>query len=261
VDGGDAGPAARTGGTVVAAEKRIGDWWRELVVFRRANTRAGATLYSWHVNYLIGAALARPLLPTRVTANQLTLLSMLVNVATSVYVIASGQVTLAVAALALAGWQLGYSLDCADGQIARARHAASPFGAWLDQCADFVSHVAVVTSMAVVVSRAAWMTPAGAALIAGLACGANLFGLFATSQYNSLLGRQGGGVERHHPPAWLRKLEGMRNLTDYGFFILIAALCLQSPAALLTLLVVAGSLQTSAVVAQVALNWGRGRRA
>jgi hypothetical protein len=53
----------------------------------------------------------------------------------------------------------------------------------------------------------------------------------------------------------------MRNLTDYGFFLLIAVLCLQSPAALLTLLIVAGSLQTSAVVAQIALNWRRSRRA
>ena len=238
-----------------AIDAGIRDWWGEVEAFRHAFTRAGATIYSWHVNYRIGALLARPLVPTRVTPNQLTLLSLVVSVVTSAYVIVAAQVTLPVAAIVLVGWQLGYSLDCADGQLARARGRASPFGAWLDQCADFVSHVAVLTSLAVVVSRAPWMTPVRGALLAGLACGANLFVLFATSQYNSLLGGHAVGSG----PIWLGRLQGMRNLTDYGGFVLLAALLLGSPLALLSLIVVGGTLQISAVLAQIAINWGRTR--
>jgi phosphatidylglycerophosphate synthase len=193
-----------------------------------------------------------------VTPNQLTILSAVVNVATSVFVIVAGQVTVAIAGIALIGWQLGYSLDCADGQLARARRSASPFGAWLDQCADFVSHVAVLTSLAVVVSRAAWMTPLGAALLGGLAVGANLFVLFATSQYNALLAQRRADVVSHaRRSSWLRSFEWMRNLTDYGAFVLLAALFLALPAVLLMLLAVVGALQVAAVLAQITINWWR----
>jgi phosphatidylglycerophosphate synthase len=253
----DAGDADRPQATTRAG--RIVDRWSQLEAFRRANTRSGTTLYSWHVNYRLGALVARPLLSTRATPNQLTLLAMLVNLAASVYVGLAGRASLAVAAVALVGWQLGYALDCADGQLARARGASSPFGAWLDQCADFVSHVAVLTAMAVVLSHAPWMTAPRAAALAGIVGGANLFVLFATSQYNSLLGET-GDVERHADRGrrgWLRRFEGLRELTDYGAFALVAALCLPWPHALLVVVVAAGMFHAAAVVGQIALNWRR----
>src|SRR2546430_5933024 len=41
-----------------------------------------------------------------------------------------------------AAWQVAFCLDCADGQLARARGTSNAFGALLDQVSDFVGHVA-----------------------------------------------------------------------------------------------------------------------
>lgn len=62
-------------------------------------------------------------------------------------------------ALAPVGWlwtlsilvllQLGYALDCADGQLARATAATSVFGAWIDLAADYTRNI-VLSAAAVV---------------------------------------------------------------------------------------------------------------
>jgi phosphatidylglycerophosphate synthase len=51
--------------------------------------------------------------------------------------------------------QLGYGLDCADGQLARATEQASPFGAWLDVACDYLRNVALSAATAY------WMLQAG----------------------------------------------------------------------------------------------------
>jgi phosphatidylglycerophosphate synthase len=230
---------------------RLRRWWRLSGEFRNSNTRVGETAYSWHISSRIGAAIAEPLVPRRVSANQLTLLGMGVTIA-SAGCLATFPPSWTVVLLVTLGWQLGYGLDCADGQLARARGESSAFGAWLDQCADFVSHVAVFTSLTVVVARHL-TSPAQAGILGGLAVGANLFALFASSQRNSLLGTSPAPrVSRGH---MITGLMPARELADWGGFLLVGALSTGCPALLLILLVLAGSFQSAAAVTQLVINW------
>jgi phosphatidylglycerophosphate synthase len=240
-------------------------WWAEVDDYRRRHTRSGALVYTWNVNYRIGAWLARAVQHRRVTPNQLSLLGMAASVAGAVAAAIGGwdrleDVSPVQAVLVTVAWQLAYSLDCADGLLARARGTANPFGAWLDQCADFVSHVAVSTALVVVVARSIGASSPAMALTAGLVVGANLFMLFATSQYNSLLGPastagNGGSTPSLLTRRPLRVAMGARHLTDYGAFLLLAGLLLPYPRALLAVLVIGAVAQIGATVGQVALNW------
>lgn len=50
--------------------------------------------------------------------------------------------------LIVAGWQLAYGLDCADGQLARATGQASDYGAWLDVACDYLRNAAIALAVA-----------------------------------------------------------------------------------------------------------------
>ncbi len=54
--------------------------------------------------------------------------------------------------------QLGYGLDCADGQLARATQRTSAFGAWLDVACDYARNVLLGAAGAI------WMVRCGLAL-------------------------------------------------------------------------------------------------
>ncbi len=85
--------------------------------------------------------LARALLPTGVTPNQVTLLSMLLGIACGALIVSPFPGHLGWAALALV---LSAIVDCADGQLARMRGTSSAFGRMLDGCSDFTTTVASV---------------------------------------------------------------------------------------------------------------------
>lgn len=112
-----------------------------------------------------GFALVRLLLPTRITPNQVTLAS-----------IATGLVGAALSAssrrgVRMAGALLGVVygvLDCADGQLARARGESSRVGRILDGAGDYV--VGVATGLAVATTLGRRHGPSGRALaLAGVA--------------------------------------------------------------------------------------------
>jgi phosphatidylglycerophosphate synthase len=121
-------------------------------------TNRGGGLFTETVNqrvaaYLCVAAYRRHLAPTT-----LTLANLVIGLVTSVAVAAlaprmhAGTVpAVAVGLAALLLWQFAYSLDCADGQLARVTGRSSPAGARVDVLCDValqISLVAAVSSVA-----------------------------------------------------------------------------------------------------------------
>ncbi|MER7333447.1 MULTISPECIES: CDP-alcohol phosphatidyltransferase family protein [unclassified Micromonospora] len=121
--------------------------------FHRVNRGGG--LFSESVSQWLGAvfALVAHRLGLRPTA--LTLLNLVLGLATSVTVVAlagrvaAGEVPAwAVGLLALVGWQVAYALDCADGQLARVTGQGSAAGARVDVLADVAAQIALVAALA-----------------------------------------------------------------------------------------------------------------
>jgi phosphatidylglycerophosphate synthase len=126
-----------------------------LLPLREFRNRFALGGYWWtmHVNQTGGAYLARHGIRWGVHPNRVSLLTPVVGVATSALVVLTFPSNRILAGVvALVGWQLAYTLDCADGQIARATGQATPRGALLDLLCDFVLHVAVVLPAINVVS-------------------------------------------------------------------------------------------------------------
>jgi phosphatidylglycerophosphate synthase len=221
---------------------------------RQLYTRERALRWSYAVNYRVGAIVAVALLPTRVSANAVTVSALVVNAAGAALVLLIDPPASAVQVAAiLAVWQLAYSLDCADGLLARARGEASPFGAWLDQVMDFVGHTLAFGSLAVFLARALPLSGAEAAAVAAVAVAGSVLQLFAASQRNSLLGTAPAVAGR--PPRWLRLASFGQQLGDYGLYLLVGSLLLLAPWALLVLILAFSAFTLVAVTAQVALNW------
>jgi phosphatidylglycerophosphate synthase len=198
--------------------------------------------------------IAVALLPTRVSANAVTAGALLVNTVGAVIVLLAAPPASAVlVAAVLIVWQLAYSLDCADGLLARARGEASPFGAWLDQVADFIGHALTFGTLAVFLARALTLSGAAAAAVAAVAVAGSVVQLFAASQRNSLLGTAPAVAGR--PPRWLHLASLGQQLADYGLYLLVCSLLLPLPWALLTVVLGFALLSLLAVVAQVGLNW------
>jgi phosphatidylglycerophosphate synthase len=129
----------------------------------------GGGLLTEALNQRTGSWLA--LLAYRVSLgpSAVTVAGLLVGVAGSVSIVAFGQ---SVAWLGLVSWHLAYSLDCADGQLARATGRTSPIGARLDVLCDLAVQIGVITAISVVAARsssgpAVWLPPlfAGAWLV------------------------------------------------------------------------------------------------
>ena len=60
--------------------------------------------------------------------------------------------------LALVLWQLAYSLDCADGQLARVTGRASPAGARVDVLCDVAVQISLVTAVSIVAAAPPWLS-------------------------------------------------------------------------------------------------------
>jgi phosphatidylglycerophosphate synthase len=99
--------------------------------------------------YLCVAAERLGLPPTALTLANLVLgLAAAVLVITQAPAMANGDVSpLVVGLIALALWQLAYSLDCADGQLARVTGRAGPAGARLDILCDVALQIALVAAV------------------------------------------------------------------------------------------------------------------
>jgi phosphatidylglycerophosphate synthase len=117
----------------------------------------GGGLFSEATGQWIGAALAATGQRLRLAPTVLTLVNLLIGLATSVTVIvlaepvADGTVPAwPVGLVALVGWQLAYALDCADGQLARVTGQTSTAGARTDILCDVASQIALFTALATV---------------------------------------------------------------------------------------------------------------
>lgn len=123
-----------------------------------AKLRTGE-LFTVLVNQRVAAYLSVPAERLGLPPTALTMLNFVIGLGTSVLVIltagpvAHGRIPAALVGLvALVLWQLAYSLDCADGQLARVTGRSSPDGARVDVLADVglqVSLVAAVGAVAV----------------------------------------------------------------------------------------------------------------
>jgi phosphatidylglycerophosphate synthase len=123
-----------------------------LAEYRSLRHSAGGHLLTRQVSQRLGAVCAWLAQGLGLTPSQVTLLG------TATFLLgaglfasqapgAAGVVTAAVL------FQLGYALDCADGQLARATGRTSAFGAWLDVACDYARNIALATALAVWLAR------------------------------------------------------------------------------------------------------------
>lgn len=117
----------------------------------------GGGLFSEATGQWLGAALASTGRRLGLAPTALTLVNLLVGLATSVTVVllagpvADGRVPAwPVGLVALVGWQLAYGFDCADGQLARVTGQTSAAGARTDILSDVASQIALVAALAAV---------------------------------------------------------------------------------------------------------------
>jgi phosphatidylglycerophosphate synthase len=122
----------------------------------RARHRGGG-LFTETVNQRIGSYLCVPAYRANLAPTALTLANLVIGLGTSIAVIALAapmkrhDVPSAVVGLAaLLLWQLAYSLDCADGQLARVSGRTSPAGARVDVLCDVALQVSLVGAVSTV---------------------------------------------------------------------------------------------------------------
>jgi phosphatidylglycerophosphate synthase len=101
--------------------------------------------YSIFVVRKVSRALTWRLLPTGVSPNTVTVVSLLVGLLTAVLCGIGGWPLLVVAAVLL---QVSLVLDCVDGEIARYTRRFSPLGAWLDVSGDRLKENGVYAGLA-----------------------------------------------------------------------------------------------------------------
>jgi phosphatidylglycerophosphate synthase len=183
----------------------------------------GGGLFSEAVSQRIGAYFAgyayrHRLAPTVLTVANLGLgcLVSFVVIATAGPVAQGNLWAWPIGLLALAGWQIAYALDCADGQLARVTGQASPAGARVDVLCDVAAQIALVAALAATANAQVPATPAW--LLAAFA------GTWMVNLVTSVM--QGGPnaasmVTSRSLPVRLVKL-----IRDYGALITVAGLVL-----------------------------------
>jgi phosphatidylglycerophosphate synthase len=127
----------------------------------------GGGLFSEATGQWVGAMLAATGRRLGLAPTVLTLVNLIIGLATSVTVtvlaepVAGGRVAAwPVGLLALVGWQLAYAFDCADGQLARVTGQTSAAGARTDILCDVASQIALFTALAAVAVAQEPGTPA-----------------------------------------------------------------------------------------------------
>jgi len=174
-------------------------------------THRGGGIYSSAVSQRVGSVFAATAGNSRAHPTVLTLGSLTIGVASSVAAAYAGtHSSWLLGLLALLGWQVAYSLDCADGQLARVARKTSPYGARVDVLVDFAVQTSVVAAVVTVVAH--WQRLPAA-----------LLGAFATlwlvNLFTSVLaGGEGATSLLGSGSAAVRVLKLAR---DYGLVILL----------------------------------------
>lgn len=186
----------------------------------RARHRGGG-LFTETVNQRIGSHFAVAAHRLGLAPTVLTLLNLVIGAATSITVAAlaarvhSGAVpAVAVGLAALVGWHVAYSLDCADGQLARVTGQTSAAGGRVDVLCDVAIQILLVASVSSVAVAYRAATPTW--LVAAFA------GTWMVNLVTSVL-QQGSAaqslVTSTSPVVRLVKL-----VRDYGALITVIAL-------------------------------------
>ncbi len=186
----------------------------------------------------LAAVLLVPLAKTRITPNQITLLSLVTFVASmAVLTLERGYLGLIAAALVL---ELSYVLDCTDGQLARLKHRSSPVGAHLDFLMDELKAFLLVAAAGIRLWRAdgheLWLIEA----LLGLAVVASAISMTTFMRRPEYIaatgaarpasaGNYGEGFAQALPPARAVSILGLvedlgRFLIHYPSYILLVAL-------------------------------------
>jgi phosphatidylglycerophosphate synthase len=181
----------------------------------------GGHWWTLAVNQYVGSFIAAGAIRRAVTPNQLSLLNAVAGIVTSALVLTLYSSSPLLAALVgMVGWQLAYSTDCADGQVARATGRTSLAGARLDLLCDFVVHTSVLASVAHIAATevgGAYIT----SLLTVLAIG-HLVPLF----YQALLTGTSGPAQDISRRRWsLLSIAG--GASDWGFHVFL--FCLVMP--------------------------------
>jgi phosphatidylglycerophosphate synthase len=111
----------------------------------------GGGLFTETVNQRVGAYMCVLAERFGLPPSALTVANLVLGLAASVLVITTGGVpSYVVGPVALVLWHLAYSLDCADGQLARVTGRTSPAGARLDILCDVALQIALVAAVGTV---------------------------------------------------------------------------------------------------------------
>jgi phosphatidylglycerophosphate synthase len=220
--------------------------------FRDRYARGG---YRWTmvVNQYLGAAIATRAILLGIGPAHLSLLHLAIGVATSAWILLlHTSAPLLAASVGVIGWQLAYSLDCADGQVARATGRSSPGGAILDLLSDYLVQITVIFSMLQVATPG--MIPTWSSGFSVFVTGGWLISPF----YGAIVGvnEEALGPGRVAP---LRDL--VTQARDYGIHVAVLPVAmLVGTAAVTAILSVIASLNFVALLLGIDLH-GRPRRA
>lgn len=189
--------------------------------FYRVNRGGG--LYSENVSQRLGAKLALFGYRKRLAPTTLTIFNLGISAVVSALVIATagpvadGEVPgFVIGLIALAGWQLAYAFDCADGQLARVTGQTSPDGARVDVLCDVAGQIALVAALA---SVAVAHEPATPAWLIGLFAGGWMVNLVTSVMATG-----------PNPVSMLRSttlpIRIVKLIRDYGAIIAVAGIVL-----------------------------------
>lgn len=194
-------------------------------IFWEQRVPGHAQLWTTHVSRPAGAVLAFGASRLRLTPNLVSALALLVtSFGALLYFLLPINLVSAIALVVV--FQLGYALDCADGQLARATGRTSAFGEWLDVMLDMVSAVTIPAAMAafailrIQTSQPLWFVLAGMALVYSR----------PLSLLTSTMKRMGGERMRGGV-AWYRLV--YRLVSETPFFLVVIVLVRFSEPALL----------------------------
>lgn len=181
-----------TGERAVAQVPPLGDFFARRFAVR-------SPLVSWLVFERAGGSVAFLFAHAGISPSAATLLGGLLGAAGAVLLaVAAGPAGAVVAGVVLLA---SYVLDCTDGQLARATHRTSAFGAWLDVAADAV--VVAVVSVALSVALVdGGLDPAWAVVLAGAFGASRTVSLFTATQVR----RADGGLQLAGAAATARAL-------------------------------------------------------
>ncbi len=178
---------------------------------------------SW---FPVNAVLARVLIPLflrwKISANQVTVLSLLAGIAGGLCLVRG---TTAGMFCGVAGFLLANLLDECDGSVARATGTSSGFGSWLDTLIGCKVHAIFFFCLGIGLSRATGQQ--GWFLVGGLAA----LGVIASTVIYVLTQRVVRGREawihpdppRSSSPGWFEFIKGMLR-TDFSVIVLAAAI-------------------------------------